>query len=134
MEVEPIRDAWKIAAMRRLLRDGEAAPRNELLFLMGVNTALRIGDLLRLDLRDVFDEDGSPKSRIDVKERKTGKPRSMQLGGLARKALADFVAAEGAAFLRAVTTSRCSSRGRATRPSPGSRPSGSSPGRSGRWA
>ena len=45
--VEPIRDRKKIAQIKNLLR-GEKRFRDLLLFTVGINTALRISDLLRL--------------------------------------------------------------------------------------
>lgn len=45
--VEPIRDRKKIAQIKNLLR-GEKRYRDLLLFVVGINTALRISDLLPL--------------------------------------------------------------------------------------
>jgi len=45
--VEPIRDRKKIAQIKNLLR-GQQRYRDLLLFVVGINTALRISDLLTL--------------------------------------------------------------------------------------
>jgi len=45
--VEPIRDRKRIAQIKNLLR-GQGRFRDLLLFVVGVNTALRISDVLRL--------------------------------------------------------------------------------------
>ena len=45
--VEPIRDRKKIAQIKNLLR-GQERYRDLLLFVVGINTALRISDLLEL--------------------------------------------------------------------------------------
>ena len=45
--VEPIRDRKKIAQIKNLLR-GQRRYRDLLLFVVGINTALRISDLLQL--------------------------------------------------------------------------------------
>ena len=45
--VEPIRDRKKIAQIKNLLR-GQERFRDLLLFVVGINTALRISDLLGL--------------------------------------------------------------------------------------
>jgi hypothetical protein len=49
MEVQPIRDTKKILAIRKILRaNGANGLRDETLFIMGINTALRVSDLLSL--------------------------------------------------------------------------------------
>lgn len=50
------------------------SPRDALLFQTGVNTSLRIGDLLRLQVRHVAYLDRTIRKYIDIKEQKTGKP------------------------------------------------------------
>jgi hypothetical protein len=47
--VGPIRDRKKIARIKNLLR-GQKRYRNLLLFVVGINTALRISDLLKLQI------------------------------------------------------------------------------------
>jgi len=47
--VEPIRDRKKIAQIKNLLR-GQQRYRDLLFFVIGINTALRISDLLQLRL------------------------------------------------------------------------------------
>lgn len=49
--VDPIRNKEYINGVKRILR--ESGSRNLLLFLMGINTGLRVSDLLRLRVRDV---------------------------------------------------------------------------------
>lgn len=68
--VEPIRESKKILAIKRNLRD-EQNPRNYLLFVAGVNLALRISDLLKLKVRDILDNKGEIKNYIHLKEQKT---------------------------------------------------------------
>ena len=48
--VQPIREKEKIQEIQNFLRDN---PRDYLLFVLGLNTALRIGDILRLKASDV---------------------------------------------------------------------------------
>ena len=52
--VEPIRDRKKFAQIKNLLR-GERRYRDLLLFVMGINTALRISDLLHLQISHFLD-------------------------------------------------------------------------------
>jgi len=48
--VEPIRDEKDIKSIKSLLSD---KPRDLLLFTMGINNGLRIGDLLRLKVKEM---------------------------------------------------------------------------------
>lgn len=85
--VEPIRDRAKIKHMRAILSSNK---RNELLFVMGINTGLRIGDLLKIKVGDVFDEKGKPTDSIYMREQKTDKVKRVQLGKNVQKALLDY--------------------------------------------
>lgn len=67
----PIESRKKVIEMLRYLRGKN--PRDALLFQTGINTVLRIGDLLRLTVRYVMDESGNIRKYIDIKEQKTGK-------------------------------------------------------------
>ena len=52
--VEPIRDRKKIAQIKNILR-GQDRFRDLLLFVVGINTALRISDLLQLQMGHFLD-------------------------------------------------------------------------------
>lgn len=68
--VQPIRDKNKIEDVKNiLLRKGQ---RDYLLFVIGINTGLRIGDILNLKVSDV-----KGKSHIIIKEQKTGKTKRL---------------------------------------------------------
>ena len=69
----PIEDREKVKEMLRYLRGKN--PRDALLFQTGVNTILRIGDLLRLTVRYVMypGTNYTIKKYIDIREQKTGK-------------------------------------------------------------
>lgn len=49
--VDPIRDKDDIQAMKEYLREWNE--RNYLLFLFGINSGLRVGDILRIRVKDV---------------------------------------------------------------------------------
>jgi len=66
--VEPIRDRKKITQIKNLLR-GQNRYRDLLLFVVGINTALRISDLLKLQSNQFIDED-EKTSAVIKKNRK----------------------------------------------------------------
>ena len=69
--VEPIRNRKMIAQIKYLLR-GQKRFRDLLLFVVGTNTALRIFDLLQVQISQFLDEQGRIKRRFWIKERKRG--------------------------------------------------------------
>ena len=71
MEVDAIRGAEEISEMKAFLKQKSAG--YELLFIMGINTAMRIGDLLSLSVGDVVDANGKITDAIVLKEKKQEK-------------------------------------------------------------
>ena len=63
--VEPIRDKRKIELVKVILKKNGF--RDYMLFLMGINSGLRISDILKLKVSDV-----RGKRYIEIKEQKTG--------------------------------------------------------------
>ena len=82
--VEPIRDKRKIDAMKKYLKGKNV--RDYVLFVMGINSGLRISDLLNLQVEDVRD-----KERITLREKKTGKTKDFPLSDSSRKILDDYL-------------------------------------------
>lgn len=70
--VEPIREVKKIAQIKNILRDRKDI-RDLLLFELGINSALRISDLLSIKVGDLFETDLSVKDFFDIREEKTNK-------------------------------------------------------------
>jgi integrase len=94
MTVQPIKDPNKIKRMLKVLDDQN--PRNALLFRVGLNTILRIQDILDLKVKDIFHEDGSYREYLSLFERKTRKYKNRQLknvklNSLLRKEIKDYV-------------------------------------------
>lgn len=87
--VQPIREIRKIEAMKKILRAD--SKRNELLFTLGINSALRVSDLLGLKVADVLDEKGKLKEAVSLNERKTGKSKLFPLNDSAKKAIKEYV-------------------------------------------
>ena len=73
MEVDAIRNTEDISQMKEVLRRKGSG--YELLFIMGINTAMRIGDLLSLSIGDVVNASGEITEAVVLKERKTGKTK-----------------------------------------------------------
>lgn len=88
--VEPIRDPKKILAIKRNLKE-EGNSRNYLLFVAGVNLALRISDLLSLKVRDILDRRGNIKEFLHLKEQKTKRQVKIKLNNTVREALNYFL-------------------------------------------
>jgi len=84
--VEPIRSINKIDKIKgNLLK--QKNPRDLLLFVLGINTGLRISDILPLKLGDVKDDQGNPKDYIYLTEKKTHKQRKIVLNSEVKKVL-----------------------------------------------
>jgi integrase len=87
--VQPIRDLKAIRAIKGNLK--RKNPRNFLLFTLGINTGLRISDLLRLKVEDVQDEKGRILEYLDLTEKKTKKQRLIYINDEAKSALEYFL-------------------------------------------
>lgn len=72
-DVQPIRSLKKIEDMKWSLRR-HCSERDYIMFLLGINTGLRVSDLLLLKVKDV-----KGKKKVIVKEGKTDKPRTIHL-------------------------------------------------------
>lgn len=84
--VDPIRRPEDIQAIKKLLA-GES--RNLLLFTMGVNNGLRVGDLLKLKVKDV--RHLKPGEFITVRENKTGKENILMVNRSVHRALNQYL-------------------------------------------
>lgn len=74
IKADPIRDVAAIARIKDMLR---GTPRDHLLFVMGVNTAYRINELLSLQVRHVLR--GTPGHIIDLKQSKQNRYRAVMV-------------------------------------------------------
>ena len=81
--VEPIRDMAKIEEMK--LEFKKSSYRDYMIFLMGINSGLRISDLLPLKVCDVKD-----KSYITITEKKTKKTKKFLLDNI-KSELDDYI-------------------------------------------
>ncbi len=85
-EVEAIKNVRDISKVKQFLL-GKESKRDYLLFVLGINVGLRIGDLLSLKIADVVDEAGNIRRAVGIKEQKTRKYREFELNKSAREAI-----------------------------------------------
>ncbi len=77
--VQPIRDPEQIQQLKEYFK--EKSLRNYILFIMGINTGLRISDILKLKVGDV------KGSHISMRERKRGSRNEYKLPHLLKGSL-----------------------------------------------
>ena len=82
--VEPIRSKKQINNMKQYLKEHNL--RDYLLFVLGINSGLRISDLLLLTIDDV-----KGKNRIIIREKKTGKTKDFPLSVTCKKAIQEYL-------------------------------------------
>ncbi|MFD2133323.1 site-specific integrase [Pseudogracilibacillus auburnensis] len=82
--VNPIRDQDRIDAMKKFLKS--KSERNYILFMVGINTGLRISDILPLRVGDV-----NRRQYFVITEKKTDKRKHIQMTPLLRRELKKYV-------------------------------------------
>lgn len=82
IKVEPIKDLKDIRLIKKMLAD---RPRDLALFVVGINTNLRASDLLSLKVGQVRGLD--PGDKVEIREKKTRKPRMVTFNGAAVAAI-----------------------------------------------
>ncbi|MEW5202661.1 tyrosine-type recombinase/integrase [Bacillus thuringiensis] len=75
-DVQPIRSLEKIEDMKWSLKR-HCSERDYILFLLGINTGLRVSDLLNIKINEI-----KGKKKIIIKEGKTKKGRTIQLANI----------------------------------------------------
>jgi len=88
IKVEPIRQEKDIKLIKRLLAD---KPRDLAIFVLGINTNLRASDLLRISIGHVLHL--KPGEQFAIREKKTGKLRSITLNKTVHEAFQSLLAA-----------------------------------------
>lgn len=86
--VQPIRDLKQIDTLKKLLK--QQSLRDYCLFVLGINSGLRISDLLKLRISDVS-ENGKVKDRIRLREKKTNKFKDFPISNNAKKAIKEYL-------------------------------------------
>lgn len=86
--VQPIRDLKQIETIKKLLKQQNL--RDYCLFVLGINSGLRISDLLKLTIADVI-ESGKIKKRIRLREKKTNKFKDFPLSDKAKQTIKEYL-------------------------------------------
>lgn len=75
--VQPIRDREKLEEMKEELK--KRGTRDYLMFLTGINSGMRVSDIVKLNYNNVRNQDGTMKQYITVIETKTKKLKKFPL-------------------------------------------------------
>lgn len=89
---QPIKNKTDLEKIRTYYKIRQPNQRNYLLIIIGLNTALRISDILSLKWGMVYDlESGQIRCHIAVSEQKTGKFSSIYINNSIRQALTSYM-------------------------------------------
>ena len=90
---QPIKKLSDLEKFKVYYREVKPNLRNELLIIVGLNTALRISDLLMLRWENVYDfEKGVYRTHINIVEQKTGKKSQVYMNENILEALQEYEA------------------------------------------
>lgn len=86
--VQPLRDKKDIDNIKRYLKENNL--RDYLMFMVGISSALRISDILKLKVSDVWDGK-KVKSHVDLREKKTDKGKIFAVSPNLNKAIREYL-------------------------------------------
>lgn len=89
MTVEPIREKEKIKKLFLYLNGSD--PRYALIFKFGINTGLRISDIMPLKAKDIFNEKWQFREYLTLTEKKTAKEKKIKLNATLRRCIDQYV-------------------------------------------
>ena len=84
--VDPLKNKKDIQKIKQYLK-GKDNKRDYMLFVVGINVGLRVGDLLKLKIKDVIDNNGNFKDKIFITEEKTDKTRNLKLNDSVKESI-----------------------------------------------
>lgn len=87
--VEPIKKIAHIREMKEFLKSQSS--RNELLFILGINTGLRISDILKLRYEDFMKDKYNIKDCVTIQEKKTKKTKKFYLTQIVKDKFTNYV-------------------------------------------
>ena len=90
MTVEPIRSRQEINNIYYYLKGKD--PKYGLLFKFGLNTGLRISDILPIKIGDIFNERHEFYNHLVLCEKKTGKEKKIKLNSALKKEITGYMA------------------------------------------
>lgn len=96
MTVEPIREKAKIKQFYQYLRNNN--PKYAMVFKFGINTGLRISDIIPIKVCDIFNKNFQFKDYLIVVEKKTGKQKKIKLNNTLRESLKCYVLHQALTF------------------------------------
>ena len=82
--VEPIKDKEQVKAVEEYLKS--YSNRNQLIFIFGINTGLRVSDILALDIADVKN-----RTYVEIREKKTGKYKRFPLNEKLKRLIKEYL-------------------------------------------
>lgn len=86
--VQPLRNKQDIEKMKQYLKGRSL--RDYLMFMIGISSALRISDILKLRVSDIWDGK-KVKSHIDIREKKTDKGKRFAISPNLEKAIKEYI-------------------------------------------
>lgn len=88
---QPIKDRETLARLKSYYVVEKPNLRNHLLIILGLNTALRISDILQLKWENLYEEStGCIRDHLELTEHKTGKRKLVALNSTVRVALMQY--------------------------------------------
>jgi Site-specific recombinase XerD len=93
MTVEPIRDKQSINRMFYYLKGKD--PKYGLLFKFGLNTGLRISDILPVKTEDIYTKNNEFREYLVLTEKKTGKEKKIKLNTALKKEINEYLQLRG---------------------------------------
>lgn len=88
---QPIKDKTSLEAFKNYYLLQKPNPRNHTLIVLGLNTALRISDILQLQWMDIYNEKSSQmREHLEVKEKKTGKTNIIAINRTVNNLLQEY--------------------------------------------
>lgn len=88
---QPIRNKEDLAHFKDYYRVTRPNSRNYLFVVIGLNTALRVSDILQLKWQDVYDSDTDRwREHVNLSEQKTGKASVILLNNSVKSALREY--------------------------------------------
>ena len=86
--VHPIKTQEEIDILKEYF--AKRSKRDLLLFVIGINSGLRISDILRLRVKDVLDDEYNIRRSCEIREKKTGKLKQFALNKKIREILLEY--------------------------------------------